>query len=284
MLEKDIIDKIGDLPTLPSVATKINAEIQRESLTAKSLGLIIGEDTALTAKILRLANSAFYGQAKLVDSIDKAVMILGFDTIKSLAMSISIYSLFKKQRATDIDVEGLWWHSLGCAVAAKALLERSNKILGDQAFLYGVIHDIGKVVFIIALFKEFEQVLQYARENDTTANEAEIHILGFTHQKIGALLLKHWNFPEDIITVVKLHHDLDADLQKIAPQTANLVRAVAVGNQMAKAMSLGKSTDEKRQPIPDIVWKYLGIKRDDMVKMRDLIKEDYSKLIDAWKI
>jgi len=284
MLEKDIIEKVGDLPTLPTVAAKINNELQKESLTAKTLGVIIGDDTALTARILRLANSAFYGQAQQVNNIDKAVMILGFDAIKSLAMSISIYSLFKKNKDTGIDVEGLWWHSLGCAVAAKALVEKSNKGLGDQAFLYGVVHDIGKIVFISVLFKEYEQVLQYAREKGTTVNEAEVQIIGFTHQKIGALLLKHWKFPEDIITAVKMHHNLDADFQKIPPQTANLIRAVAVGNQMAKALALGKSTDEKRQPIPDIVWKFLNIKRDNIKVFRSLIKEDYAKLIEAWKM
>jgi len=256
--------------------------LQKDSLTAKTLGHIIADDTALTSKILRLSNSAFYGQTKQVNGLDKAVMILGFNTIKSLAMSISIYSMFEKHADTDIDVDGLWRHSLGTAVATKVLIEKTNKALGGEAFLFGVIHDIGKIVFISAKFKEFTQVIQYAKEKDTSENDAEVEIIGFTHQKIGGMLLDHWNFPEDIIAGVKLHHNLDPNLKKYSDQTASLVRAVTVGNQMAKALSLGKSTEPKRLNIPEVLWKFLGVKRDELASLNDLIKDDYNKLIEAW--
>lgn len=282
MLEKKLIESIGDLPTLPTVAARINAEMNNDALTAKSLGKIIADDTALASKIMRLSNSAFYGQAKQINNIDKAVMVLGFDTIRSLAMSVSIFSIFEKHIETCIDVEGLWRHSLGCAVAAKVLAGKSNKSLGDEAFLYGIIHDIGKIVFISKKFKEFELVLQISKEKDIPGSDAEIEIIGFSHQAIGAMLLDHWNFPQEIIAGVKMHHTLDADLKKLSPSAATLVRAVSVGNQMAKALSLGKSTDAKRQPIPEILWKFLGIKRDDLAALRNNINEDYGSTLEAW--
>ncbi|MCK5226841.1 MAG: HDOD domain-containing protein, partial [Desulfobulbaceae bacterium] len=134
---KKILEKTGDMPTLPSVAARINSEMLKESLTARRLGAIISEDAALTAKILRLANSAFYGLSSQVVSVEKAIIILGFNAVKNLALSISIYSFFRKGIKTNIDVQGLWNHCLGCAVAAKILVEKTDKRLGDDAFLFG---------------------------------------------------------------------------------------------------------------------------------------------------
>ncbi|MCK5437610.1 MAG: HDOD domain-containing protein [Desulfobulbaceae bacterium] len=284
MNTKDIIEKVGELPTLPTIAARINSEMQNESLTAKLLGKILSDDTSLTAKVLRLANSAFYGMPKKVTSVEKAVMILGFNTVKNLALSVSIYSFFKTNKKTKIDVLGLWNHSLACAVCSQMLIEKTCKRLGDDAFLFGIIHDIGKVILINIKLDDMEKVIQIMNDREIIQNEAEEEVFGFTHQKIGTLLLRQWNFPENLIAGVRLHHDLPPITKKLDQDTAQLVKALCVGNQLSKALSLGKSTDPKRQTVPRSMFKSLGFNKEDLPGLCTLIKENYTQFIEAWKM
>lgn len=277
-----IIEKIGDLPTLPSVAARITSEMRNESLTAKGLAKILSEDSALAAKVLRLANSAFYGMSKQVTSVEKAVTVLGFNTVKNLAMAVSVYTFFEQGKESTIDTMGLWLHSLGCAVTCQMLVGKTNKKLGEEAFLFGIVHDIGITVFINHKLSEMEQVIRNVKENGATLSDAEIEVFGITHQQIGAMLLQSWKFPDNIVTAVKRHHDLPPETAKLDPDTAQLTRGVCIANQMVKALQLGVSIDPERQPIPQQMWKFFQVTREDLPALRSAIKENYKLIIDAW--
>lgn len=282
MTTHDIIAKIGDLPSLPAVAARINAEIENEALSAKSLGAIISEDPSLASRLLRLANSAFYGMPRQIASIDKAVMLLGFDTVKNMALSISIFSFFQKGISPLIDVIGLWNHSLGTAVSAKVLVAQTNPQLAEQAFLFGIVHDIGKIALISQCLTDMEEVYRLINQEGVNEADAEIKVLGFTHQKMGALLTREWKFPEMIVTGVKLHHDLPPDTKQCDPDTAQLVRALCVANQLAKALALGVSTNKKREAIPASLWGNLGVGRQDLAGLSAKVKEDYQRILQSW--
>jgi HD-like signal output (HDOD) protein len=278
----NLISQIGDLPTLPAVAGRINREMERESLNAKLLGEIIAGDTALAAKVLRLANSAFYGLQKQVTTLNKAVMILGFNTVKNLALSVSIYSLFKERPGSPIDVKGLWLHSLGCAVAAKIIAENLNKKLGEDAFLFGILHDIGKIVLINAMPQDYEKILLLIQERQIPEGDAEMEVMGFNHQRFGSQMLEIWKFPDNIVQAVKYHHEPRLKTAKIDPQQKDLIRALFLGNQMTKALHLGKSTNPVMEKIPRIVWQSLNIKRSQIKSIAGAIKSDYDLLLKAW--
>lgn len=281
---KNLLSQIGDLPTLPDVASRINREMQSESLNAKLLGEIIADDTALAAKVLRLANSAFYGLQKQVTTLNKAVMILGFNTVKNLALSVSIYSLFKERPGSPIDVKGLWQHSLGCAVAAQIITDNLYKKLGEEAFLFGILHDVGKIVFINAIPQEYEKVLLLMQERQMPQDEAEMEVLGFAHQRLGSQLLDTWKFPDNIVQAVKYHHDPQLKTAKLDPQLKDLIRALFLGNQMAKALHLGRSSNPVREEIPKIVWQSLNIKRGQVNDIAGAIRNRYALLLEAWDI
>ncbi|MCK9295647.1 MAG: HDOD domain-containing protein [Desulfobulbaceae bacterium] len=279
-----LISQIGDLPTLPDVAARINREMQGEALNAKLLGEIIADDTSLAAKVLRLANSAFYGLQKQVTTLNKAVMILGFNTVKNLALSVSIYSLFKERPGSAIDVKGLWLHSLGSAVAAKIITENIYKKLGEEAFLFGILHDVGKIAFINAMPREYEKVLVLIRDKQMPQADAETEVLGFTHQRLGSQLLDIWKFPDNIIQAVKYHHEPELKTAKLDPQLKDLIRALFLGNQMTKALHLGQSTNPAREEIPKIVWQSLNIKRSQLNDIAGNIKSSYGLLLEAWDL
>ncbi len=282
MEQSDLIDKIGDLPTLPIVATRINHEIENTSLTAHGLGEIITGDSALTAKILRLANSAFYGMPKQIASIDKAVTILGFNTVKNLALSLSVFSLFKENKKSEIDLAGFWNHSLACAVCARMLIAGKNRQLAEEAFLFGILHDIGKIVFIQNDLVNMEKVIMLSRDEGISQNEAETRIFGFNHQQIGARLAKKWEFPDCLVKGIRLHHDLPPNTKKLEPDIIPLIQALCIANQMAKALHLGQSTNPERTAIPKIMWKFLEINRAELPDLSIKIKENYNMILRDW--
>jgi len=282
METKDIIAKIGDLPSLPAVAARINAEIENEALSAKLLGAIIAEDASLVSRLLRLANSAFYGMPRQIASIERAVMVLGFNTVKNLALSISIFSFFQKGLSPAIDVIGLWNHSLGTAVCTKVLVSRINATLAEQAFLLGIVHDIGKIALITKCLKEMEEVGRLISQGGLSQEEAELSVFGFTHQKIGALLTREWKFPEMFVIGVKLHHALPPETKDCDADTVLLLRALCVANQLAKALALGVSTNRSRELIPSVLWGQLGIDRSDLTGVSAIVKEDYQRIIQSW--
>lgn len=284
MTSQEIIAKVGDLPSLPTVAARINAEIENENLSAKLLGAIIAEDPSLASRMLRLANSAFYGMPRQISSIERAVMVLGFDTVKNLALSISIFSFFQKGISPAIDVIGLWNHSLGVAVSARILVARINPRLAEQAFLFGIVHDIGKIALVSQCLGDMEQVCRRISQDGVSQEEAEMEVFGFTHQKIGALLISAWKFPEMFVTGVKLHHDLPPVLKDCDETTAHLTRALCVANQLAKALALGTSTNPNREAIPSVMWGHLGVGRQDLPSLSAAVREDYQRIIQSWNM
>lgn len=279
---QDIVAKVGNLPSLPAVAARINAEIENEALSAKLLGTILSQDASLAARVLRLSNSAFYGMPRQIVSIEKAVMVLGFDTVKNLALSVSIFSFFKTGVSPTINVMGLWNHSLGVAVSARTLMRRINPKLAEQAFLFGVIHDIGKIVLINHCLKDMEEVVRLIGAGGLSQEEAENQVFGFTHQKIGALLIREWKFPDSMITGVKHHQDLPPEVKGYDQDTGHLVQTLCVANQLAKALALGISTNPHRESVPSVLWEQLGVDRQDLPGLSAMIREDYQDILQSW--
>lgn len=284
MNSAEIIAKVGNLPSLPTVAARINAELENEALTAKRLGAIIAEDPSLTSRLLRLANSAFYGMPRQIASVERAVMMLGFDTVKNLALSLSIFSFFKQGISPAIDVLGLWNHSVGVAVAARVLAAITNPKLAEQAFLFGILHDIGKIALISQCLSEMEEVVRQVNQDGQPQAEAEDKVFGFTHQKIGALLIREWKFPESIVQAVKAHHDLPPALKDADQETMHLTQALCVANQLAKALALGVSTNPNREVIPATLWGQLGVNRQELPKLSAVVREDYQRIIQSWHV
>lgn len=279
--------KLKDLPTISAVANEINVSNKNDSLTAKTLGTIISRDPSLTAIVLKLANSAYYGMAREIKSLERAITILGFDTIKNLALTISVFNVFKTRKGETIDLKGLWHHSLGVGLAAKRLALYSpmlakDKSLPEQAFLCGIMHDIGKIAFARSLPAELAEILRQTRSGNLAQHEIEKAILGFNHQKAGQAIADSWNFPEEYQIVTRLHHAPSAAALGNNPKIAPLVMAVYLGNKIAKALHLGESTDPHSEKLTPTDLKNLGINSQDLPQIIQEIKEEYAQCLEAW--
>ncbi|HIJ89871.1 MAG: HDOD domain-containing protein [Desulfobulbaceae bacterium] len=284
---RDFLKKVKDLPTISAVANEINVADKNDSLTAKSLGAIITRDPALTARVLKLSNSAYYGMPREVTSLERAVTILGFNTIKNLALTISVFHVFKTNEGQLLDLKELWYHSLGAGIAAKHLALHSpmlaaEKALPEQAFLCGILHDIGKIAFAQNLPTELAEILHQTKTGTIPQHEIEKTILGFNHQRAGQAMANSWNFPEDYQTVIRLHHAPSAaaigDNQKIL----TLVISVYLGNKIAKALHLGESTDTHMAKVTPEDLRNVGINKQDLPVVIQEIRNEFSQCLEAW--
>lgn len=272
---------VRDLPAISPVACEINAAIKDETLTAKALATIISRDPCLTAATLKLANSPFYGMAREISGIDRAITILGFEAVKTLALAISVSKVFHNRDSQLFDLNGLWRHSLGVALAARRLalsspLSAGDSIMPEQAFICGILHDIGKIALILNFPEEMAGILAQTRIGDIAQYELEKNALGFNHQQAGQAMAEAWNFPEIYQTVIRFHHDHSAatasDGDKKIP---SLISITYLGNMIAKSLGLGESTDPHQAQASEGDLSATGLNRQEMLTLMPAIRKEY---------
>lgn len=204
---------------MPHVANLVMEKISAPGTTAKDLHQIISKDQALAARVLRIVNSPFYGGARKVSRLTDAIVFMGFDSIRSLVMASAMHDFFKTFGLTE---KLLWEHSIGCAAVAKriAKLVRLPKI--EEAFMAGLLHDIGKVVLNLKLPDQMLSIVQEVyNDPEATFSAVEQRIFGFTHSQVGQLIARRWNFAPDIEETIGFHHN--PGLARIAPTLAHII-------------------------------------------------------------
>jgi HD-like signal output (HDOD) protein len=223
-IREKIIDLVRDkrtqLPTLPVILTNILKIASDENASAADLASFMSKDQAMANKVLRLANSAYYGLAREVDSIQRAISVIGFNEIVSLAVGMGVFNALKIARRDGlINMNDLWLHSIGCSFAAKDIVKRIptgstgnskhaslRKAKGDEIFLSGLLHDIGKVLFIIYFPDPYRLVLGEAIKRQRPLDQTETELLGINHAQMAGLIMQRWNFPETLVMPSLYHH------------------------------------------------------------------------------
>jgi len=200
--------KRTELPTLPVVVDNILSTAREERASAKDLADLIGKDQAISNKILRLTNSAYYGLMKKVNSISHAITIIGFNEVIGLTIGMSVFSTFRQKDLHGIfDMRDFWLHSIGCASAAKEVAKKTGSNVGEQIFLNGLLHDMGKVIFAVYFPKEYRTVLEDAKKSETLLYHKEKEILGIDHAMLSGLLMENWHFPDSLLLPSRFHHN-----------------------------------------------------------------------------
>jgi putative nucleotidyltransferase with HDIG domain len=193
--------EVKNLPTLPGIIAKLTRMAEDPDTTTEQMGKVISKDHILAAKLLKLVNSAFYGFPQKISSLNSAIILLGFNVIKSLIISSSIFELMESQ-----DVE-LWEHSLGCAVVCSVLAKRLDVSDPEEVSTAGLIHDIGKVAIKMELKQEFETLQQMVHDRQISMFDAEKELLGIDHAEVGGWLAKSWNLPTKLVEPIACHHN-----------------------------------------------------------------------------
>ena len=213
-----VLDQITDLirsrrtqiPTLPVIVQKVFNLACSDDTSVPQMVSVISKDQAIANKLLRLANSAYFGFSSKVDSIHRAISLLGFNEVLGLVVGMSVFSAFKGKGSKEVlDMDGLWVHSIGCATAAR---EIAKKILGGESeliFLNGLLHDMGKIFFSVYFPDEYSAVMVTAQDDHTPLFKQEEKIMGLSHAEIAGLLMSYWKFPDTLMIPCRFHHNAD---------------------------------------------------------------------------
>jgi len=227
----EILEKIKDLPTLPGVYFKINRLLQDRQASLENVSRAIEVDPAMSAKILRLVNSAFYGMRSKSSSISHAIMVMGFNTVKNAVVSVTVLdTLGFKETLRDFDIAAFWRHSISVAVLAKQLAGGSRLVPVEDAFMTGLLHDIGKIIMVRYFGDEFAKVLQKMREDRCSFADAETEVAAIDHVQIGAYLVRKWQLPENVIEAVAGHH-----YHISSSASSGLVDCIVIANALANS-------------------------------------------------
>lgn len=206
---RKVIEKIDseDLASIKNSLTEIIQIINNPMSTARDLTQTIELDSALTARILRVANSAYYGSLNRIANIRQAIVRIGFDLIKELALSQTVVQLFKKKKDVDFSPISLWHHSLAVAHCAKAIYRKEYKTPGSDVFTAGILHDIGMIIENQFLTEQFDNVLEMKKMMKDNIVNAEISEMNLAHTDIATALFQHWNLPKKLVVAVGNHHN-----------------------------------------------------------------------------
>ncbi len=197
-----------DLPTLPVIVNNILSAASKESTSTEDLAKIISNAPGITNKLLRLANSIYYGQRTRVATIKRAILVIGFEEIIGIVTGMSVLSSFAdKKSGLSLDMKALWIHCIGCATAAKDIANRTNPGIAKKIFVPGLLHDMGKIIFSVYFKKEYRNVKAKAMERRIPLYRTEPDIFDMNHAVLAGLLMKRWNFPPEILLPCRFHHN-----------------------------------------------------------------------------
>lgn len=249
------LDTIQELPTLSSVAMRANSMLLSMDTTARDLAGVIEKDQAMVGKLLKLANSSFFGVSSRVSDVAHAVMILGFNAVLNAILSMAVIDAFsiEKGRHNGLDATAFWRHSIGVAVTARYLSRGLGGKRNENVFTAGILHDIGKVVMALFFTDRFIELQQAEKTGQATGYlEAEKRYFPLGHAAVGAILARCWNLPEDLTAVIARHHH-----PGMMPSVNNLVELVHTADALMNLHIEQKGPPEE-WPICSYARKLMG--------------------------
>lgn len=206
---KQIIEKLNNLPTLPAVATEVIRLAQDPASSIKQISYIMKNDQTLTAKVLKLANSAFYGISGGVTTIERAISLLGLNTISNIALSITAFDTIGKfSDDLLLTKEYFWKHSISCGIAARMISQNFNYPDPNELFTAGLLHDIGKIIMLTRIYEDYIKVLSVSFSDRISHYKSEYMTIGITHDLVGSQLARNWNLPDNLREAIQYHHKL----------------------------------------------------------------------------
>ena len=259
MMERCMLSElleVGDLPTLPEVMSRILETVEDASSSASDLTALLECDHAISARILRMANSAFYGLRNPVESVRQAVVVIGFDAVRDLALAASVFGTLASRQQVALDPEDFWMHAFGAAEAAQMVTGKHCPVeSADGCFTAGLLHDIGKYILALVLKDEYREIVCAAQAPDASLRALEQATLNTTHVEVGQWIATKWRFPPMIIDVI-------GNLCGVAAYSGRFtteVAVVALASHMSCKAEFGYAGEPRDAPLETAVLDVLGM-------------------------
>jgi HD-like signal output (HDOD) protein len=251
---RDLINGTLDIPSLPMIFTRIDEAVNNPRSSLADIGRIISEDSSLTARLLKIVNSALYSFPNKIETISRAVTVVGTQQLRDLALATSVTKLFRGIPPDLIDMEAFWRHSIACGVAARVLAALKREANIERFFVAGILHDIGRLVLCIKNPDWMRAALGRCHASGELLYAVENEELGFDHAAVGRVLLESWKLPASLVETVAYHHNPEA-ATRFPIEAAN----VHLADIIAHAMQLGSSGERLVPLLSSVAWGRTGV-------------------------
>jgi len=270
---EQIINNVEDIPTLPHVVTNILQLTQDTKSTVSDLEKEILKDQTLTAKVLKLANSAFYNYNRKISNISQATVLLGFDTIKSITLTASVGKMLSRELSGyALEEHVLLKQSQVCAMLCKSIAKKAKFEKVENAYIAGLLRDIGKLVLNQYMTNQYKEVVNKVEVEKVTFLEAEESILGFNHAEIGAKIAEKWNLPSELVESIAFHHT-----PELAPNYKEITTIVHIADAIVMMMGIGLGLDGLAYTFSPDALSSLGLTESDV---EEIISDSTQIIID----
>jgi HD-like signal output (HDOD) protein len=259
---QSLVKDIEHLVSLPDICIRVNQMVASQDYAVADLAELITQDADISARILRLVNSPLFGQRSKVETLTRAVTLLGGEELRDLAMATIAQRTFTGIPEQLVSMPEFWRHSVSTGVMAQILAKRCNTLHSERLFVMGVLHDVGRLVIYLALPDPSRDILHITGGDNWILAEVEQEILGFTHLDVGQALLKSWHLPESFQAVCGYHNAPDK-----APAFPLEVSLVHIAKAIANGDMMGLSVNEMLWAIAPAAWKITGLQPDEVAGM-----------------
>ena len=275
-LARDLVETLKTLGTLPTVYAKVNELVNDPNCPAAKLGQCIANDQAITSMILRLVNSALYGYPTYIDTVTKAVTIVGFKQTRDLVLASSVIDMFGKgSKPRSIDYRGFWKHSVAVAICSKLIAANMKKCDQEAMFTAGLLHDIGRLISYEKSDKlPVVELMNTAKSTESLIYKNERKMLGFTHMDLAEALFCKWNLPPLLKEAAVYHH-----VPALAPRFKMEASCIHIADIIVHAMRMGNSGDPFVPEISEEAWEALDIPLSKLSGLINALKEQYPELV-----
>ncbi len=276
MTPQELVEGIEKLVSLPEVCIKVNRLIEAPNYSAATLGDLIAQDTDLSARLLRVVNSAFYNLQAPVETISRAITVVGTNELRNLVMATSAARAFTGIPGDLVDMPEFWRYSLATGIIASELAGRCRVLHAERLFVMGVLHDIGRLVIYLKLPDASRDIHLVTGGDDTLLPAVEEEILGFTHMEVGEALMRRWNLPRSIFIVVGHHHH---------PMRTSDFRLETAIMHLASTLSLaeldGIAQEDALEQVDPVVWEITGLNPDALEAVMENIPSKVNEIVDV---
>ncbi len=272
---ESIIEKTDTLPSLPLFYDRLNEKINHPRSSLADIGQVIGEDQGLTVRLLKLANSPLYGYQANIDSITRALTLIGIQQLRDLALAVSVMGSFSVPSA-DINMKSFWKHNIACGILARNIATYRREFNQERFFVSGMLHDVGVLVMYHAIPDVAREIRKEAKNRRELNYVTERKLLGFEHGGVGSSLLAKWKIPLNIAEPVARHHSPDAAL-KYPLETAT----IHLADIICHTMEYGLTGDGLIPPVSDTAWSILDIS---VNKLDTIIKHSETQIEETFTV
>jgi len=250
----DLVKGVSGLVSLPDVCVRISEMVDSQCCSASDIGKVISRDAALTLRLLRIVNSAFFQFPSKIETVSRAITIVGNRELRDLVLAASVAGIFEKISSDLIDLDVFWRHGIYCGIISRIVATRCRVLHNERLFVAGLIHDVGRLILAYKMPTECRQVLDLMALEGATLRDAEQRVLGFDHAQVGATLMKVWCLPESHQAAALYHH---------TPQQADAYKLEAsilyLANIIADIAESGAQNNTDLDDIPDDIWKITNV-------------------------